>query len=299
MNLCHFLKLRAGAAKSARRLLLVGAIGIFGVGRAAEVSAFFAMDTIAKGPPEVVVPLLKELGYAGLGGAAGDAAMADALTRAGLRFFNGYLTLQFHAERPALDDKLRGQLDAMRGRNTALWLAISKINRGNQPLTAGTPGGDDIAAERIKEIADYAAARGVKVALYPHTGHWFEHFEDALRIANRLDHPAVGVTFNLCHWLKVEGSERDPAPLLKAARPRLMFVTINGADAGDTKTMAWSRLIQPLGEGSYDVAGFLRKVRAAGYTGPIGFQGYGIKAPAREVLAKTMDAWKRMQADGK
>jgi hypothetical protein len=78
-----------------------------------------------------------------------------------------------------------------------------------------------------------------------------------------------------------------------------MFVTINGADIGDTKAMAWSRLILPLGEGSYDVAAFLRGLRATGYAGPIGFQGYGIKAPPREVLTKTMEAWERMQAGGK
>jgi sugar phosphate isomerase/epimerase len=280
-------------------LLLICVAVLTGPGRAAAANPFFAMDTIAKGGPDVVVPLLKELGYDGLGGAAGDGAMADALERAGLRFFNGYLTLQFHAERTALDEKLRRQLDAMRGHDTALWLAIAKINRENKPLPSGTADADELAAERLREILDYAVPRGVKIALYPHTGHYFEHFEDALRMANRLNHPAVGITFNLCHWLKVEGSERDPAPLLKVALPRLIFVTINGADAGDTKTMVWTRLIQPLGEGTYDVAAFVGKLLAIGYTGPIGFQGYGIKAPPREVLARTMEAWKKMQGDRK
>ena len=268
------------------------------IASAAESTPFFAMNTIAKGPPEVVVPLLKELGYAGLGGAAGDRAMAEALAQAGLRFFNGYLTLQFHAERPALDDKLRTQLDAMRGHDTALWLAVAKVNRAGQPLAAGTPEGDEIVARQLAEIADYAAARGVKVSLYPHTGQWFDHFEEALKMANRLNRPTLGVTFNLCHWLKVEGAERDPAPLLQAAGARLTFVTINGADTGDTKAMAWTKLIQPLGQGSYDVAAFLQKLRAAGYTGPIGFQGYGIKSPPRDVLTQTMVAWQRMQLAG-
>lgn len=257
------------------------------------------MDTIAKGPPEIVVPLLKELGYAGLGGAAGDRAMAEALQQAGLRFFNGYLTLQFHAERSGLDEKLRGQIDAMQGADAALWLAVSKIYRENQPLAPGAAGGEEIAAMRLKEIANYAATRGVKVALYPHTGQWFAHFEDALRITTRLRHPSIGVTFNLCHWLKVEGSERDPMPLLRAALPSLMFVTINGADGGDTKSMTWNRLILPLGEGTYDVAAFVRDLQAIGYVGPIGFQGYGIKAPPREVLMKTMGAWRRMQLPAK
>jgi sugar phosphate isomerase/epimerase len=281
------------------RLLLFCLAIVGALGRAAPANPFFAMDTIAKGGPDVVVPLLKEFGYAGLGGAAGDRAMALALAQAGLKFFNGYLTLQLHAERSALDEKLRAKLDAMQDLDTTLWLAIAKVNRDNQPLAPGTPAGDDIAAAQLKEIADYAAARGVKVALYPHTAQWFEHFEAAIAMARRLNHPAVGVTFNLCHWLKVEGSERDPVPLLKAALPRLMFVTINGADTGDTRTMAWNRLIQPLGDGSYDVGAFLRKLRAIGYTGPIGFQGYGIKAPPREVLGRTMDAWKRMQPDGR
>lgn len=281
------------------RVLLLGCLAAVAPGRSAEANPFFAMDTIAKGPPEVVVPLLKELGYAGLGGAAGDRAMAEALKQAGLRFFNGYVTLQFHAGRSPFTEKLRGQIDAMQGHDTALWLAVSKLHRDNQPLPAGAAGGDDIAATQLKEIADYAATRGVKVALYPHTGHWFEHFEDADRMVARLRHPALGVTFNLCHWLKVEGSTRDPIPLLRAALPRLMFVTINGADGGDTKTLAWNRLILPLGEGSYDVAGFVQKLRALGYTGPVGFQGYGIKAPPREVLAKTMAAWQRMQSQGK
>lgn len=276
------------------RILLLASVA--GGARLSAANAFFAMDTIAKGPPEAVVPLLRELGYDGLGGAAGDRTMAEALVGAGLKFFNGYVTVQFHAERSALDEKLRAQLDAMQGLDTTLWLAVAKINHAGQPLALGTAGGDEIAATRLKEIADYAAQRGVKVALYPHTGHWFEHFEAADAMVCRLNHPNLGVTFNLCHWLKVEGAERDPGPLLERARARLMFVTINGCDGGDTKTLAWNRLIRPLGEGSYDVAAFLRKVRAAGYTGPIGFQGYGIKDPPRDVLAKTMAAWRQMSA---
>lgn len=279
-----------------RFLLAIGAAHVGALGLAAPGNPFFAMDTIAKGPPEVVVPLLRELGYAGLGGAAGDHAMASALEKDGMTFFNGYLTLQLHAEQPALDDKLRRQLDAMQGHRTALWLAASKVLKEGRPLAQGAAEGDTIVAVQLKAIADYATARGVKVALYPHVNQWFERFEDTIRLAERLNHPAVGVTFNLCHWLKVEGAERDPAPLLRAAFPRLMFVSINGADAGDTRTMKWDRLIQPLGEGSYDVSALLRTLREIGYAGPIGFQGYGIKAPPREVLAKTMSAWKHLQA---
>jgi hypothetical protein len=76
--------------------------------------------------------------------------------------------------------------------------------------------------------------------------------------------------------------------------PRLMFVTISGADNGETKAMNWDRLIQPLGNGSYDVSGFMQKVWAAGYTGPVGFQGYGIKTNPHEALLNTINAWRQM-----
>jgi sugar phosphate isomerase/epimerase len=240
--------------------------------------------------------MLKELGYDGLGGAAGDGPMATALEQAGLHFFNGYLTLPLVADVAGVEPKLVTLIDAMQGHRTALWLAVPKIVHGSPPVSSAYPRDEDAFAQRLKEIADYAATHGVKVVLYPHTGHYVEHFADALRMVDKLDHPNVGVTFNLCHWLKVEGVERDPLPLLRAAGARLMFVTINGVDTGDTKSMAWTRLIQPLGEGTYDVEAFLKKVRAAGYSGPIGFQGFGIKAPPREVLAKTMAAWQRMNA---
>ena len=255
-------------------------------------NAFFAMDTIARGGPEVVVPLLKELGYAGLGGQAGDAAMAAALKAESLELFNGYLTLSFDEAQPALDDRLRGVLDRMQGHDAVLWLALQKVQKGGMPFAKSSSEADDLALSKLKEIADYAITKRVRIALYPHTGMWIEHGEDALRVADKLNRPDVGVTFNLCHWLKVEGAERDPLPVLKAALPRLMFVTISGADNGDTKTMGWDRLIQPLGSGSYDVDAFMQDLHTAGYQGPVGFQGFGIKQEPREVLKQTMDAWR-------
>lgn len=255
---------------------------------------FFAMDTIARGKPDVVVPMLKDLGYDGIGGAAGDDGMAKAMEAAGMRFFNGYLTLSFDAAKSALDARVKGILERMKGHDSALWLALHRVQKDGKALAKSSPEADDIAVAKLQELADYAKECSVRIALYPHTGFWIEQVDDAVRVAGKLNRADVGVTFNLCHWLKVEGSERDPLPVLKTAMPRLMFVTINGADAGDTKTMGWDRLIQPLGSGSYDVAAFMEKVRAAGYTGPIGFQGYGIRRTPREVLTDTMNAWRKL-----
>lgn len=258
----------------------------------AQSNAFFAMDTIARGKPETVVPLLRELGYDGLGGKAGDAAMAAALKAGGLTFFNGYLTKSFDAGTPALDEPLRRMIDAMQPHGAALWLAVDKVRDHGTAFPNSSPEADPVVLAQLREIAGYAEPRGVRIALYPHASHWLERVGDAVRIADQIDRPSVGVTFNLCHWLKVEGAQTDPAPALRAALPRLMFFTINGADTGDTKAMGWDRLIQPLDQGTYDTAGFMRTVRAIGYTGPVGFQGFGIKDDPRAVLRRSIAWWR-------
>ena len=263
--------------------------------RASTPQYFFAMDTAARGEPAMVAGMLKDLGYAGLGGSASDRKSPALLKQQGLKFFNAYHTAEFAAETPALTESMKGYIDALRGFDSALWLAINKVKRGEIQLASTDRAAEVVVLEKLREICDYAEPRGVKIALYPHTGFWLERFERGMELAEKMNRPSLGTTFNLCHWLKVEGSERDPAPLLAKANPRLMFVTINGADGGDTQHMGWDRLIQPLGEGTYDVRQFLTKLNAAGYRGPIGFQGYGIKLESRELLTRTMRAWRLMQ----
>ena len=257
---------------------------------------FFAMDNIARGGPDVAPALLRELGYDGYGGRALDEIMPPAVAAQGLKFFNGYHVLDLKPDEPTPNAKLRAWLVAMRGTDTVLWLALNKIGRADGTFYASSaPAADATVLPHIRALADVAHANGIRIALYPHTGFWLARVEDALRVANALNRADVGVTFNLCHWLKVEGAERDPAPVLRAAQPRLMFVTISGADTGDTRAMGWDRLIQPLDAGTYDLAGFVHTLQAIGYTGPVGFQGYNIKAEPRAVLTRSIQAWRNFQ----
>jgi len=210
----------------------------------------------------------------------------------GLRFFNAYLTVSFSDDQAALTPGIRGIIDGLQGHGSALWIALAKVSKAGKALPRGTAEGDEVALARLREIGDYAKQRGVAIALYPHTGMWLERCEDTVRLAQKINRPDVGATFNLCHFLKVEG-DRDPGPVLKAALPHLSFVTINGADAGDTQKMNWDRLIQTLDRGSYDVGKFLQTLRRIGYAGPIGLQGYGIKGDEKENLTRSMEAWRR------
>lgn len=207
---------------------------------AGAANPFFAMDNIARGGPEIAPAMLRELGYDGFGGRALDEIMPPAVAARGLKFFNGYHVLTLDPAQPAPNEKLRHWLAAMQGRDTVLWLALNKVMRADGTAYAiSSSEADGFVVAQVRAIADAAKSSGVRVALYPHTGFWLARVEDAMRVADQLDRKDVGVTFNLCHWLKVEGVERDPVPVLRAGLPRLMFVTISGADTGDTRAMGW------------------------------------------------------------
>jgi sugar phosphate isomerase/epimerase len=261
---------------------------------AADRPPFFAMDTAARLEPAECAQVLADLGYAGLGGRPATAkAHAAALQSKGLVFFNGYHVTNFGYGQTELPADLAKAVDDLAGTGSTLWLGINKV-AFPAGVRAGPEYGDTIVVPQLKQLLAYAKPKGVKVSLYPHTGFWAAQFEVCLRVANKVDDPNLGVTFNLCHWLKVEGSERDSLQLIKEALPRLNFITINGADTGDTQKLGWDKLIQPLGRGSYDVGAFVAKTRAAGYRGPFGFQGFGIKMDSKELLKETMEGWGKM-----
>ena len=261
---------------------------------AADRPLFFAMDTAARLEPAECAQVLADLGYAGLGGRPASAkAHAAALQSKGLVFFNGYHVTNFGYGQTELPADLAKAVDDLAGTGSTLWLGINKV-AFPAGVRAGPEYGDTIVVPQLKQLLAYAKPKGVKVSLYPHTGFWAAQFEVCLRVANKVDDPNLGVTFNLCHWLKVEGSERDSLPLIKEALPRLNFITINGADTGDTQKLGWDKLIQPLGRGSYDVGAFVAKTRAAGYRGPFGFQGFGIKMDSKELLKESMEGWGKM-----
>jgi len=258
---------------------------------AGDQPAFFAMDTAARLAPTECAQVLADLGYAGLGGRPATAkAHADALKAKGLDVFTCNHDADFPSGQTELPADLTKAVDDLAGTSGTLWLGINKVSLPIG-ISMGPEYGDTVVVPQLRQLVAYAWTKGVKISLYPHAGFWAARFETCVRVASKVDDPNLGVTFNLCHWLKVEGSERDPLPLIKEALPRLNFITINGADTGDTQNLGWDKLIQPLGRGTYDVGSFVAKTRAAGYRGPFGFQGYGIKMEPKELLKETMVGW--------
>jgi sugar phosphate isomerase/epimerase len=253
---------------------------------------FFAMDTSTKDPNHTTAAqqaqMLKDLGYAGIGpgysGVVPLTEMVKELDSRDLQLFAVYAGINLDAGAQPHDPSLKDAMKVLEGRNAILWIFAQ-----SSKLRPSTTEGDARAVEILRELADAAALHKVRLSLYHHNAFWMETIEDTVRIAEKVNRPNVGVTFNLCHWLRVSKS-RDAKAAISEAMPYLSVVNINGADS-DGKD--WNTLIQTLDRGTFDMRGFLEILRDAGYTGPIGFQGYGIGGDARENLKRTMGAWEK------
>jgi sugar phosphate isomerase/epimerase len=242
--------------------------------------------------PESQAAMLAELGYDGIGpsGTQGIPEMLAALDKHDLAMHALYIGLNLDDDQPAYDPALPEVIATLKGRETIIWLYV-RSSAHKSPSTEADPR----AVEIIREVARMADASGLKVALYPHTGFYVARVEDAVRLAKKVDRPNVGVTFNLCHWLKV-GSELEMKSLMELALPHLFLVTINGADADAGPQANWDRLIQPLDAGSFDVCRFMQTLIELGYKGPVGLQCYAVPGDKYENLKRSMAAWKKISA---
>lgn len=274
----------------------------------ATVASLFAVATCGAGPTNAFFPfcidwhdakkrtfeeqaqMLKDLGYPGVGHIWLDKVeeRLKTLDAAGLRLFQITMIVDLTPGKPPYDvARFKEVCAVIQGRRVQFDLLLN----GAKP---SDPAEDSRAVEILRQMSAQARESGAQLLLYPHLSSWVERIEDSVRVTDKVDRHNVGVMFNLCHWLRVDKS-RDYQPLLRLASPRLWAVSLNGADTFDEKP-GWDRYIQPLGQGDFDVAAFLRTLREIGYTGPIGLQCYGIGGDTREHLAKSMEAWRRMNS---
>jgi len=250
-------------------------------------SPFFAFDNGTgrdqKIPLDEQAAMLKRTGYAGMGfsGALRIPEVLEALESRELKLFSIYVASRIDGEKPGYDPALPEAIRQLKGHGTVIWLTVQ----------GHAADGDARAASIVRDVADLAAAAGLRVVLYPHVGFHVERIEDALRIRRLAERPNVGVTLNLAHFLAI-GDEPNLDQRLKEALPFLEMVSINGADhEGDWRRGDWSRLIQPLDRGEFDVRGLLQKLARLGYKGPVGLQCYQVPGDIEANLKRSMAAW--------
>lgn len=274
-----------------RQLGMAGCLAAIAVAStAAAAPGLTAMDT-GFGIPDLVTTqrfdVVREMGYAGVTWTLGDPVAAkdagnDAELR-GLKMTAVYCGAELSRTGLVTDARFDATLAALKGHDTIVWVHIT-----SREYPKSSEEGDPVAVMFLRQIAERAAASGLTVSLYPHYGDWTERFEDAIRVAKKAAMPNLGVTFNLCHWLRAGGGNLDAR--LDESIALVNCVTVNGATPGaDT---SWAALIQTLDKGAYDWAALVRNFQRRGFPGPFCLQLYGVGGDKRDNLKRSIEAWR-------
>ena len=172
---------------------------------------------------------------------------------------------------------------------SVLELAISMV--GAQASDASR---DAELIDVLRPLVDLSRSRGVTISLYHHIWFLLERIEDCVRVAEKINDPALRVTFCGYHWYAVDGGEL-PAKLRLAA-PWMRLANLCGsrpAPEGMKFAGCLPKTIEPVGEGDFPLAQFVQGLADIGYSGPVGFQGYKIDGKPPETLARSIEAWRK------
>jgi|GEM_PF-246820 len=237
--------------------------------------------------PDRQAELTARLGYSGIGYThvkeLKERYAACELT--GQRIFSFYVPFHVSASQPVATETLQ-KLPQLKGKQAILWIHT----HGKASKTE--------AVHAFRKFADQAAKYDVQVVIYPHAHFYVETADHALELAKAVNRQNFGMSINVCHELKA-GNGEELVRLASESVDHLFLVSINGANHIEhpEDERDWSRLIQPLGKGDFDLKPFIKKLHERGYQGPIGLQCYLVPGKPEKVLRESMAAWRTLVQD--
>ncbi|MBE1582031.1 bifunctional sugar phosphate isomerase/epimerase/4-hydroxyphenylpyruvate dioxygenase family protein [Nonomuraea angiospora] len=132
-------------------------------------------------------------------------------------------------------------------------------------------GDDELAASQLRLLAERAAGHGIRIAYEALA--WGRHVNEYLhawRLVRLADHPNLGTCLDSFHILS-RGS--DPIGLEAIPGEKIFFLQLADAPLLAMDVLQWSRHYRCFpGQGGFDVAGLVRHVLDAGYTGPLSLE---------------------------
>ncbi|MEV4357555.1 TIM barrel protein [Nonomuraea sp. NPDC049625] len=132
-------------------------------------------------------------------------------------------------------------------------------------------GDDELAASQLRLLAERAAEHGIRIAYEALA--WGRHVNEYLhawRLVRMADHPNLGTCLDSFHILS-RGS--DPIGIEAIPGEKIFFLQLADAPLLAMDVLQWSRHHRCFpGQGNFDVAGLVRHVLDAGYTGPLSLE---------------------------
>jgi len=130
---------------------------------------------------------------------------------------------------------------------------------------------DALAAAQLRELAERAGERGLRVAYEALAwGRHVSEYDHAWRIVQAADHPALGVCLDSFHILS-RGT--DLGTIAAIPGEKLFFLQLADAPHLVMDVLQWSRHYRCFpGQGGFDLADFTRRVLDAGYAGPLSLE---------------------------
>lgn len=149
---------------------------------------------------------------------------------------------------------------------TAQRLGIHTVLVCSNVATA-TVDSDEVSADQLRRIGDIAQTRGIRIAFEALAwGRFVDDYRRAWRIVQLADHSSVGVCLDSFHVLS---RRHDPSAIEQIPGDKIFYLQLADAPALSMDVLSWSRHHRLFpGEGSFDLAAFVRHTLAAGYDGP-------------------------------
>jgi sugar phosphate isomerase/epimerase len=217
--------------------------------------------------------VLKELGYDGVTqvkkGGSDLAERIKVYEKYGLKVGSIYLP---SSEQAVSADTIR----PLENRGATIDLTVAKI----------TP---EI-IDSIRKTASVAESMHIRVAIYPHHGLAIATISQALDLVKEVNHPNVGVAFNLCHFLRSESVE-SLENIIKEAGPKIFTVSTSG---GDVSGKDWEDFIKTLDQGNFSQIRLFKALKEIGFNGVVGLQCYRVAGDKKDNLKKSIQAWQEI-----
>lgn len=169
------------------------------------------------------------------------------------------------AERLARNlERAERKFDLMEALGAELMLVCSNVS----PVAIDD---DELASAQLRALAERAGRRGLRIAYEALA--WGTHVHDyahAWSIVERADHPALGTCLDSFH---IFARGTDLGGLARIAGEKIFFLQLADAPYLQLDVLQWSRHYRCFpGQGSFDVAGLVQRVLAAGYRGPLSLE---------------------------